>query len=336
VWSIVRYRTFSEQAKPLNDWQKILSQALNSTATLSKHLKTPQSEIDPSPQFPLRLPIPMLDRIQSTHANDPVLRQFLPTQQEQQDSVGFVHDPLEEARFSPLNGLLHKYPGRALIIMTSVCAVHCRYCFRRHYPYAEQVPDSQQWAKLLDHIRQDTSINEIILSGGDPLSLGDDKLRQRCLSLSTIPQIKTLRIHSRLPVIIPERITPALLQWMEPFPLPIVLVTHINHPNEINPAVIEAMHLLQKAGVHLLNQSVLLKQVNDNTSTLKSLSERLFSAHILPYYLHQLDTVSGTAHFSVDDQRARTLIDELRACLPGYLVPKLVRETPGDLAKMPV
>ena len=334
--AIVRYRTFSEQAKPLNDWQKILSQALNNPKDLLPHLNLPGADIDPTPQFPLRLPMPLLERVKSPHQDDPVLRQFLPLQQEHTPTDGFVHDPLEEARFSPVNGLLHKYAGRALIVMTSVCAVHCRYCFRRHYPYAEQVPDNQQWEELLDHLRQDSSINEIILSGGDPLSLGDEKLRQRCLSLSTIPHLKTLRIHTRLPVIIPERITPVLLQWMESFPLAVVLVTHVNHANEINADVIQAMHQLKKAGVTLLNQSVLLKRVNDNSAALKSLSERLFNAHILPYYLHQLDAVSGTAHFAVSDQRARTLIDELRVCLPGYLVPKLVRETPGDGAKMPV
>jgi EF-P beta-lysylation protein EpmB len=269
-------------------------------------------------------------------SRDPLLLQVLPVQQEAQETTGFLRDPLEELDSMPVPGLLHKYQGRALLTVTGACAVHCRYCFRRHFPYAEANPVTGHWPQSIEYIRQHPDITEVILSGGDPLTLSDDRLQSLADQLATIDHLRTLRIHSRLPVVLPERVDENLLSWLAAQRLKVVMVIHCNHPNEIDTGVIGAMDRLRRAGVVLLNQSVLLRNINDEAATLISLSERLFAAGVLPYYLHQLDRVQGAAHFEVSARTARKLMNEVSASLPGYLVPRLVQEIPGMPGKTPL
>jgi len=262
-------------------------------------------------------------------SRDPLLLQVLPVQQEAQTAAGFVPDPLDELDNMPAPGLLHKYQGRALLTATGACAIHCRYCFRRHFPYTDANPLADQWQQSVDYVAQHSDITELILSGGDPLTLTDARLHSLTDQLAEIRHLRTLRIHSRLPVVLPERIDAGLLSWLETRQLKVVMVIHCNHPNEIDADVGAAMQRLRQAGVTLLNQSVLLRDINDDVATLVRLSEQLFSVDVLPYYLHQLDKVQGAAHFEVDETIAQQLIDGVSASLPGYLVPRLVQEVPG-------
>jgi EF-P beta-lysylation protein EpmB len=234
------------------------------------------------------------------------------------------------------NGMLHKYDGRALLIASGSCAVNCRYCFRRHFPYGEEIAAASHWREALERLRADPSIRELILSGGDPLSLATHKLEELTRGLAELPQVIRLRIHTRLPIVLPERVDQSLLAWLTGLPLQKVVVLHANHANELDASVDAACAALRETGATLLNQSVLLRGVNDDANALAGLSERLFAAGVLPYYLHQLDRVQGTAHFEVDDETALGLLDTLRARLPGYLVPRLVREVAGDPAKRPL
>jgi EF-P beta-lysylation protein EpmB len=229
--------------------------------------------------------------------------------------------------------MLQKYQGRALLVTTGACAVHCRYCFRRHFPYADSNPLASQWQQTIEQIQHDQSINEVILSGGDPLSLSDDKLSRLVEDLSAIPHLKRLRIHTRLPVVLPERIDERLLAWLQRCPLKVVMVIHANHANEIDNEAEQALASLQKAGCQLLNQAVLLKGVNDSAAALVALSERLSEVDVMPYYLHLLDKVAGAQHFDVPEQEALELIAAIRTQLPGYLVPRLVREIQGEASK---
>jgi L-lysine 2,3-aminomutase len=232
--------------------------------------------------------------------------------------------------------VLHKYHGRALLIASGSCAINCRYCFRRHFPYGEEMAAAGQWRQALEHLRRDDSISELILSGGDPLALATSKLEELSRGLADLPHVTRLRIHTRLPVVLPERIDPAFMAWLAALPLQKVVVLHANHANELDDGVDAACARLRDTGASLLNQSVLLRGVNDDAEVLAGLSERLFAAGVLPYYLHQLDRVQGTAHFEVDDVRALALMEALRARLPGYLVPRLVREVGGEASKRPV
>jgi len=234
------------------------------------------------------------------------------------------------------HGVLHKYDGRALLIASGSCAVNCRYCFRRHFPYSEEIAAASHWQEALAQVRADPSIRELILSGGDPLALATHKLEELTRGLAELPQVIRLRIHTRLPVVLPERIDDTFVAWLEALPLQKVVVLHANHANELDAAVDAACARLRDAGATLLNQSVLLRGINDEVGTLAALSERLFAAGVLPYYLHQLDRVQGAAHFEVDDGTALDLQEALRARLPGYLVPRLVREVAGDPAKRPL
>ena len=284
-------------------------------------------------EFPLRVPHSFIRRMQPGNWNDPLLRQVLPVHEEWREKPGFRRDPLGEREGMILPGLLHKYTGRALLTLTGACAVHCRYCFRRHFPYGDANPAASHWDAVLDYLAGHGEISEIILSGGDPLALPDARLGELARQLAVIPHVRTLRIHTRLPVVLPERVDDHLLAWLGDHPQRTVLVVHCNHPNEIDTAVTVSMGRLKQAGVTLLNQTVLLKGVNDDALTLARLSETLFEAGILPYYLHQLDRVQGGAHFEVSDATARELMNSLHAALPGYLVPRLVRETPGTQGK---
>jgi EF-P beta-lysylation protein EpmB len=287
--------------------------------------------------FALRVPAPFLARIRPGDPDDPLLRQILPVAAELDERAGYVADPLEERAARRAPGLLQKYAGRALLITTAACAVHCRYCFRREYPYADETADDGgRWTAALAEIAGDTSIEEVILSGGDPLSLGDARLRQITDALAAMPHVVRVRVHTRQPVVLPARVDAGLCEWLSSIRQPVVFVLHVNHPNEIDADVRAACARLRAVGVSLLNQSVLLAGVNDDVDTLKRLSGALIDAGVLPYYLHLPDRVRGTAHFDVDERRAKELVATLAKQLSGYLVPRLVREIPGAPSKTPV
>jgi EF-P beta-lysylation protein EpmB len=274
--------------------------------------------------------------MQPGRADDPLLRQVLPLMAERLPLPGFSCDPLAEAQAMRLPGLLHKFHGRVLLIVSGHCPIHCRYCFRRHFPYAATQPARGDWQRVFDCIAGDPSISEVILSGGDPLSLPDRQLQWLIDGLAAIPQLRRLRLHSRLPVLIPARITPRLVRLLADCRLPVSLVIHANHAQELDEAVAAALAPLRRAGVTLLNQSVLLAGVNDRLDDLCALSERLFAIGVLPYYLHLLDRVAGAGHFAVADERVHELHAGLLARLPGYLVPRLVREVAQAPSKVPL
>ncbi|HET6805842.1 MAG TPA: EF-P beta-lysylation protein EpmB [Frateuria sp.] len=286
--------------------------------------------------FALRVPRGFVARIRPGDPRDPLLLQVLPQLAEQEQVPGFVADAVGDLAAREAQGVLHKYQGRALLIASGSCAINCRYCFRRHFPYGEEIAAAGQWKDALAHVRADPTISELILSGGDPLALATSKLEELGRGLADLPRVTRLRIHTRLPVVLPERIDAPFLAWLEALPLQKVVVLHANHANEFDPAVDAACAALRRAGATLLNQSVLLRGINDEAGTLAALSERLFAAGVLPYYLHQLDRVQGAAHFEVDDACALALVEGMRRRLPGYLVPRLVREVAGDASKRPL
>ena len=279
--------------------------------------------------FALRVPRPYIARMRRADADDPLLRQVLPTAQETQSVPGYGVDPLRESSAVVDAGLLHKYAGRVLLIASGACAVNCRYCFRRHFPYAQHRQGSDFPA--LEAVRGDASIREVILSGGDPLMLKDNHFAALVRRIGGIDHVRRIRIHTRLPVVIPQRVTAALIDVLASLPQQVVIVLHFNHGNEIDSHCVRALRALGR--FTLLNQSVLLRGVNDDAEVLAELSERLFAAGVLPYYLHLPDAVAGTAHFDVSETQAKALHRRLMASLPGYLTPRLVRETPGLPAK---
>jgi EF-P beta-lysylation protein EpmB len=283
--------------------------------------------------FPLRVPRGFVARMRHGDPDDPLLRQVLPLDDEDRIVPGFAADAVGDSAARRGGGLIHKYRGRALLVATGSCAVHCRYCFRRHYPYAEDVAAAAGWREAVAAIAADASIGEVILSGGDPLSLADHKLAELTDALRDIAHVRRLRIHTRLPIVLPERVDAGLLGWLRGQPWPVVVVVHANHANEFDSNVDAAMAALRDAGATLLNQAVLLRGVNDSVDALADLCERGFEAGVLPYYLHQLDRVAGAAHFEVGDTEALALHAALATRLPGYLVPKLVREIAGDPGK---
>jgi len=286
--------------------------------------------------FALRVPRGFVARMRAGDPADPLLLQVLPQAAELVAVPGFVDDAVGDLSARSAHGVLQKYAGRALLIATGSCAVNCRYCFRRHFPYAEETAASNGWREAVAQLRADGSISEVILSGGDPLSLATAKLRELTTQLATIPHLRRLRIHTRLPVVLPERVDDELTAWLRDLPWPIAIVLHANHANELDACVSDACARLVAGGVTLLNQSVLLARVNDNADALADLSERLFACRVLPYYLHQLDQVRGAAHFAVRDEDALALVTRLRQRLPGYLVPRLVREIAGVAHKVPL
>lgn len=286
--------------------------------------------------FALRVPRGFVARMRHGDAADPLLRQVLPLSAELAEVPGFGRDAVGDLPARAAHGVLHKYAGRALLVATGSCAVNCRYCFRRHFPYAEETAAAHRWSEALAYVGADPSLAEVILSGGDPLSLATPKLAELGAGLAGIAHVRRLRIHTRLPVVLPARIDAEFLDWFAAVRLQRVMVIHANHPNEIDGAVADACRSLQAIGVTVLNQSVLLRGVNDDAATLAALSEALFDAGVAPYYLHQLDRVAGAAHFEVEDARALDLVQALRERLPGYLVPRLVREIPGATSKVPL
>jgi EF-P beta-lysylation protein EpmB len=287
-------------------------------------------------QFPLRVPRGFVARMRRGDAHDPLLRQVLPLDEEDRPMPGYGVDAVGDAAARTATGVLQKYRGRALLVATGSCAIHCRYCFRRHFPYGEETATRDGWHDALERIRGDDSIDEVILSGGDPLSLATSKLAELTDALASIRHVRRLRIHSRLPVVLPERVDAGLLRWLGALPWPLAVVIHANHANEFDAGVDAALARLRDTGATLLNQAVLLHGVNDSVDTLAGLSERAYVAGVLPYYLHQLDRVDGTSHFEVGDDIALALHSALAARLPGYLVPRLVREVPGDSGKRPL
>ena len=284
-------------------------------------------------QFPLRVPRGFVARMRYGDPDDPLLRQVLPVTGEDTLVPGFSLDAVGDGAARGATGVIHKYRGRALLVTTGSCAVHCRYCFRRHFPYSAETAASGRWSEAVRYVAGDPSISEVLLSGGDPLSLATPNLAALTDQLARLPHLRRLRLHTRLPVVLPERVDDELLRWLGGLPWPVTAVIHANHPHEIDDQVIDAMARLASTRAVLLNQSVLLRGVNDDATVLRHLSERLFDARVLPYYLHQLDRVSGASHFEVDDLTARKLHAELRASLPGYLVPRLVREIAGAVSK---
>ena len=335
--SVIIPRIEAPEHRPL--WQQLLSQGIRSSEELLALLEIDSTKLKIQPSggdFPLWVPRGFANRMARGDCHDPLLLQVLPTAAESVQSPGYQCDPLGELHAMPAPGVLHKYRGRALLTVTGACAIHCRYCFRRHFPYSDANPVNGNLQGSLDYLARQTEIHEIILSGGDPLTLSDARLQSLTEQLAAIPQLRTLRIHTRLPVVLPERVDTGLLAWIARQGLQVVIVVHCNHPNEIDSSVITALQQLRSAGVTLLNQSVLLHRVNDNAATLIRLSEDLFAAGVLPYYLHLLDKVQGAAHFAVSQETAKDLLAALRASLPGYLVPRLVRDIPGQHSKTPL
>lgn len=330
----------SLQPAPGGDWKRLWRDAVRDPAELLALLslsgRVPEVSTQAAAEFPLRVPRGFVARMRPGDPHDPLLRQVLPLDDELRPLPGFALDAVGDAAAKAGRGLIHKYRGRALLIATGSCAVHCRYCFRRHFPYAEETAAAEGWREAVAALAADPSIEEAILSGGDPLSLATPKLAELTDRLAHVPHVRRLRIHTRLPVVMPERVDAELVAWLRGLPWPVTVVIHANHAQEFDASVDAAMAGLREAGVTLLNQAVLLRGVNDDVDTLAALSERGFDAGVLPYYLHQLDRVRGAAHFEVSDGRARALHRALSARLSGYLVPKLVREVAGDPGKRPL
>lgn len=321
------------------NWLKQLANGISDPAKLLEQL-----EIDPSPWqngfearklFAQRVPKSFVDRMEKGNPYDPLLRQVLPLSEEFEVHSGYSNDPLEEQN-NAIPGLLHKYHNRALMIVKGGCAINCRYCFRRHFPYDENKGSKSAWRQSLDYVAEHPEIDEIILSGGDPLMAKDDELRWLVDHIAGISHVKRLRIHSRLPVVIPARITDELVELLQTTRLQAILVTHINHAQEINQELRDSLAKLRSIGVTLLNQGVMLKGVNDSVEAQIALSQTLFDAGVLPYYLHVLDKVQGAAHFYISDQQAKQIMAGVMAKVSGYLVPKLTREIGGRTSKTPL
>lgn len=327
-------------APPQPDWRIAWRQALTDPVQLLERLQLAHRAAELLPAgdtgFPMRVPESYVRRMRPGDAADPLLRQVLPGAAELLERPGFVADAVGDLAASRVPGVLHKYHGRVLLVATGACAVHCRYCFRRHFPYAEELAARERWHPALEYIAADATVSEVILSGGDPLALATDRLAELTNGLARIPHVRLLRIHSRLPIVLPERVDEGLLAWLRRLPWPVAVVVHANHPNEIDAQVTGALGALRAAGATVLNQSVLLAGVNDDAGVLAGLSRCLYAAGALPYYLHLLDRVRGTAHFEVPEAVALELHARMRRQLPGYLVPRLVREIPGEASKTPV
>jgi EF-P beta-lysylation protein EpmB len=329
----------STAARPLlaEGWQTQLKDAIRDLDELSAVLELERDDLaalaPASNDFPLLVPRSFVARMRKGDPRDPLLRQVLPLSVEALPVPGFGQDPLAEQQCAR-DGVLEKYRGRALLIATAACPIHCRYCFRRHFPYGEQNAARNDWADAVERLAGDAGIEEVILSGGDPLSLSNRRLGTLVDRLASLEHLTTLRVHSRYPIVLPARIDAGLLDLLSRTRLHVVVVVHCNNAQEIDAEVGTALAALRRAGAVMLNQSVLLDGVNDSVEALAALSKRLFECGTLPYYLHELDAVAGAAHFDVPHQRGVELIDALRANLPGYLVPRLVRETPGAFSKI--
>lgn len=322
---------------PHKDWKTELSHSISSTSELLSRLGLNVQDLSERQQaardFPLKVPESFVARMNYGDPEDPLLTQVLPCATELRDDNAYSPDPLEESKYNQVPGIVHKYRNRVLLIVSPNCAINCRYCFRRHFPYEENRQSKQQWQQALDYIRSREEINEVIYSGGDPLAANDQFLSWLTERIAAIRHIKRLRIHSRLPVVIPSRVDNRLLDWLGGTRFKPIVVLHINHAQEIDQSLQTAAQRLLDQGIQVLNQAVLLRGVNDNAPSLVSLSERLFESGVMPYYLHLLDPVAGASHFDIPEQQAQDLYRQMQAQLPGYLVPKLVRDKPGEPSK---
>ena len=322
----------------MSSWKQELANGVTSSEALLKRLGLDATEVlgvDYTPTFSVRVPEPFIMRMVPSDPHDPLLRQVLSVVDERTLVPGFVADPLDEFD-SALPGVLHKYRSRVLLVYRGGCAINCRYCFRRHFPYQERTLTSRDVDLLIKYLIEHPEVNEVILSGGDPLMADDSSIRDLLSRLESIPTIVHFRIHSRLPVVIPARVTASLCETIASSRLPVVMVLHVNHANEVDGSVMRAVGRLRAVCRSVLNQAVILRGVNDSAKSLITLSERLFEAGIDPYYLHVLDRVAGAHHFDVSDEEVAALHEALLNALPGYLVPKLVREVPGVGHKMPL
>ncbi len=325
-------------AATIDSWQAILKAAYRRPSELADELKLPDAMAAEAATaqvgFRLFAPQPFVDAIERGRADDPLLLQIWPTTAELTVHPGESSDPVGDSQANALPGMLQKYSGRALLVLTGACAIHCRYCFRRNWSYDQSPKSLAGWEPSLIAIAADTSIQEVILSGGDPLMWDDERLGELVQRIARIEHVTRLRVHTRMPVVIPQRVTPSLLSAVSQSRLQTVVVIHANHPRELSAAVRQVLRQMAERGVILLNQSVLLARVNDNAETLVGLSERLLECGVLPYYLHQLDRVTGSHHFEVSVERGRFLMEEMRRRLPGYMVPRYVTERPGAPAKI--
>lgn len=322
----------AETVSNRGSWQQQMKSAIRDLPTLRKTLELPEdlTADDAEAAFSVFAPLPFISRIERANPYDPLLRQLLPSPSEDASPTHFSVDPLDEADATLGPGVLKKYTGRALFIVTGACAIHCRYCFRRHFPYQDHSIVGSRWDDAIASIQSDESIEEVILSGGDPLTVVDQRLELLIGSLEAITHLRRLRIHTRLPIMIPNRVTAELVDLLKRTRLEVVIVIHANHANEIDHDVADAIRRLKATRAILLNQSVLLAGVNDNASALIDLSKRLLAIGVLPYYLHQLDQVTGTSHFEVPVSKGLEVIETMRASLPGFAVPRYVQEIPGE------
>jgi len=322
------------------NWQQQLAQAFNNIEDLCHYLQLSSGDLPTSvnaaKSFPIKVPISFAASIEKGNPNDPLLRQVLPVKDELTVYPDFSDDPVGDLAAAPQTGVLHKYHGRVLFINTGSCAINCRYCFRRNFPYADSQLSKQHENAGIQYLNSHPEVTEVILSGGDPLLLSDDRLEHLTQKLNAIKHLKRIRIHTRLPIVLPARITEKLINTLTESTQQIVIVVHCNHANEINTRVINSLALLRSNGINLFNQSVLLKGVNDHVNILCDLSEKLFSQGVIPYYLHLLDKANGTGHFEVSETIAIELINQMQLTLPGYLVPKLVKEQAGALSKQTI
>lgn len=318
-------------------WQRDFAAAITDPAELAAVLNLPDAWVEPARRaatlFGLRVPRSFVERMRPGDPADPLLRQVLPVEAEWDRRSGFESDPLREAEVRRAPGLLQKYAHRALVITTGACAMHCRYCFRREFPYDLERGDTGRWHEAVAAIVGDPSLREVILSGGDPLSLSTSRLRALTDALRPATHLESLRLHTRNAIVLPSRVDAALLEWIDNLPWRVTVVLHANHPQELQGDALDAIARLRETGALLLNQAVLLRGVNDDAQVLATLSRRLHAHGVLPYYLHLLDRVNGTTHFEVPETRGVALVDALARELPGYLVPKLAREQPGAAAK---
>lgn len=338
---VTRTHPLSQQLLPSKpNWRYQLQQAINTPEALLEALALPPELLkgaqEGHQQFRIRVPHAFVERMERGNTADPLLRQVLPLKDEAHSPDYYLSDPVGDLASSKVPGLLHKYQGRVLLIATGACAINCRYCFRREFPYSGQSAASAQFGPALDYIAQHADIHEVILSGGDPLLLRTRQLRQLSEQLAQIPHIRRLRIHTRLPIVLPDRITDDLLAWTQQLPWPLAVVVHCNHAQELDATTVNALQRWRHAGAHMLNQSVLLKGVNDSAPAQSNLAQALYQAGVLPYYLHLLDRVKGSAHFEVNSTQAQVIMEQLRLQLSGYLVPRLVREQAGAPYKLPV
>lgn len=319
------------------DWKTQLSQSISSIPELLTRVGVQVEDLSHNQQaardFPLKVPAPFVSRIRFGDPKDPLLTQVLPCVRELKSEYKYNSDPLKELEHNSIRGIIHKYRRRVLLIVSSNCAINCRYCFRRHFPYEDNRQGKRQWQQVIDYITGREEIHEVVYSGGDPLAANDQFLAWLTEQISAISHVRRLRIHTRLPVVIPSRVDNRLLSWLGNTRFKPVMVLHINHAQEIDQSLKTAIQKLLDADIKVLNQSVLLRGVNDNVSALFDLSDKLFECGVLPYYLHLLDPVAGASHFDISEEKALSLYRQLQAELPGYLVPKLVRDEPGENSK---